>query len=65
MSKTSSTGWQKSSYSSQTDNCVELRRQRSVPAIQLRESDDPGTVLVGTTASLGALLAALKRGVLL
>ncbi|QQN78717.1 DUF397 domain-containing protein [Streptomyces sp. XC 2026] len=63
MSRTSPSGWQKSSHSSDTDNCLELRRQQSVPALQLRESDDPRTVLAGTAASPGALLAALKRGV--
>ncbi|MFB7761384.1 DUF397 domain-containing protein [Streptomyces xiamenensis] len=63
LSRTSPSGWQKSSHSSDTDNCVEVRRQRPGPVIQLRESDDPRAVLAGTAASLNALLAALKRGV--
>jgi hypothetical protein len=47
--------WQKSSYSSEASNCVELA---STPggAVHLRESDDPARMLCITRTELAALL---------
>ncbi|MEU4209700.1 DUF397 domain-containing protein [Streptomyces sp. NPDC026206] len=52
--------WQKSSFSGPgPDNaCVELAAFHS--ALGLRESDDPGTVIITTPAALAALLRAAK-----
>ncbi|MBW1602796.1 DUF397 domain-containing protein [Streptomyces sp. JJ66] len=55
--------WQKSSYSAQGSNCVELA-SASPDAIYLRESDDRQTVLVTTPRRLAALLAGARAGTL-
>jgi hypothetical protein len=52
--------WQKSSYSSQQANCVELATADR--AILVRESDAPEVVLATNPAALSALLAATKAG---
>ncbi|GHF50450.1 hypothetical protein GCM10010218_34990 [Streptomyces mashuensis] len=52
------TKWQKSSFSSQGNECVELAAAQ--PHLLLRESDAPHTVIATTPARLRALLAALK-----
>ncbi|MFC5668317.1 DUF397 domain-containing protein [Kitasatospora misakiensis] len=52
--------WQKSSYSGSHDDCVELRSTDAL--IELRESDDGETVLRTTSASVAALLRAIKAG---
>jgi hypothetical protein len=54
--------WQKSSFSGggEGNACVELA---STPAtLHLRESDNPGTVLTTTPASVGHLLKAIHTG---
>lgn len=51
--------WQKSSYSGQAANCVELAGSPS-PALHLRESDDPENIISTTPARLDALLRAVK-----
>ncbi|NJP99526.1 DUF397 domain-containing protein [Streptomyces zingiberis] len=52
--------WQKSSYSQEEGECVELATAGS--AVALRESDTPGTVLTVSAAALGALLRGVKAG---
>ena len=54
--------WQKSSYSGQGegDACVEVASMGD--DIALRESDDPGRVVITTPAKLGSLLAGSKAG---
>lgn len=68
-------GWQKSSYSGNAGNCLELGRREHADGVTiadaptcttlLRESDDPATVLATTPARLAALLAGLKADRLL
>ncbi|MGH3313363.1 MAG: DUF397 domain-containing protein [Streptomyces sp.] len=58
---TESHQWQKSSFSGAAgENCVEVAR--TAPAVQLRESDDPRTVITTTPARLAALIGAVKGG---
>ncbi len=52
--------WQKSTYSSTGDNCVEIARQEA--GIAIRESDAPQIVISASRARLAALLASSKRG---
>lgn len=53
------TQWQKSSFSGgEGADCVEVAR--TAPAVQLRESDDPRTVITVTPAQLAALIGAIK-----
>jgi hypothetical protein len=49
------TRWQKSSYSSEGNNCVEIASGTD-GTLHLRESDDPTTVLVTTPARARVLL---------
>ncbi|MFH8488182.1 DUF397 domain-containing protein [Streptomyces longisporoflavus] len=53
--------WQKSSYSSEASNCVELAAAPE-KTTRLRESDEPSTNLTLRPASLGALLRAIRQG---
>ncbi|WP_406114978.1 DUF397 domain-containing protein [Streptomyces sp. NBC_01014] len=53
--------WQKSSYSTEGANCVNVAIAPD-GGIALRESDSPSAILTTTPASLGALLATVKRG---
>ncbi|MFI9204981.1 DUF397 domain-containing protein [Streptomyces sp. NPDC053048] len=50
--------WQKSSFSADAGNCVNVASLAHV--IKLRESDAPDTVLTVATATLGALIRAVK-----
>ncbi|MFE4973537.1 DUF397 domain-containing protein [Kitasatospora sp. NPDC056651] len=50
--------WQKSSFSSSGDNCVEVRT--SGRAIELRESDEGHLILRTTPTALADLLLAFK-----
>lgn len=52
--------WQKSSYSSTGDNCVEIARRPD--GIVLRESDSPETVLSASPVRVAALLDSSKAG---
>lgn len=47
--------WQKSSYSLDNNNCLEIAADID-GIVHLRESDEPGTVLTTTQARLRALL---------
>jgi hypothetical protein len=49
--------WQKSSHSSEGNNCIELAAAPD-GTIHLRESDDPAVTLTIRAAGLGSLLAA-------
>lgn len=53
--------WQKSSYSSEGNNCVELATAPD-HTIRLRESDAPAVNLTLRTAALSSLLEAIRRG---
>ncbi|WP_250302181.1 DUF397 domain-containing protein [Streptomyces sp. A 4/2] len=53
--------WQKSSHSTEGANCVNVAIAPD-GGIALRESDSPSAILTTTPASLGALLATVKRG---
>ncbi|MCC3779524.1 DUF397 domain-containing protein [Streptomyces sp. UNOB3_S3] len=52
--------WQKSSFSTESSDCLEF--SRSLQGIAIRESDAPTTVLATTPPRLRALLAAVKAG---
>ena len=56
--------WRKSSFSGggATDDCVELAASPDSPHLHLRESEDPGAVLITRPAALHGLLDAVKRG---
>ncbi|MGW2874096.1 DUF397 domain-containing protein [Kitasatospora sp. NPDC001225] len=52
--------WQKSSFSSSGDNCVEVRT--SGEAVELRESDEGHLILRTTPTTFAALLQATRAG---
>ncbi|MEU1790315.1 DUF397 domain-containing protein [Streptomyces sparsogenes] len=52
--------WQKSSFSHEEGECVELAAVDS--AIRLRESDDPDTVITTAPRPLRTLIRAIKAG---
>ncbi|MFE9683538.1 DUF397 domain-containing protein [Streptomyces sp. NPDC006285] len=54
--------WQKSSFSSEASNCLELATAPD-GTIRLRESDDPTTTLTLRTPGLASLLTAARRGI--
>ncbi|MFE6159173.1 DUF397 domain-containing protein [Streptomyces sp. NPDC056486] len=53
--------WQKSSFSSEGSNCVELATAPD-DSTHLRESDEPAINLTLRTASLTSLLRAIRQG---
>ncbi|MGW0819846.1 DUF397 domain-containing protein [Streptomyces sp. NPDC002845] len=53
--------WQKSSFSSEASNCLELATALD-RAIHLRESDEPGITLPLPTPAVDSLLVAIRRG---
>ncbi|MEV7021727.1 DUF397 domain-containing protein [Kitasatospora sp. NPDC093558] len=52
--------WQKSSFSSSSDTCVEVRAIDG--AVELRESDESGVLVRTTRRHLAPLLQAIKAG---
>ncbi|MFB7476491.1 DUF397 domain-containing protein [Kitasatospora sp. NPDC056184] len=52
--------WQKSSFSGDDSNCVEIRTGAGL--IELRESDDGHVVLRTTATAFTGLLGAIKAG---
>ncbi|WP_079166804.1 DUF397 domain-containing protein [Streptomyces oceani] len=54
--------WRKSSFSTDTDNCLEVARHG--PSVLWRESDAPDVVLDTPPSVLGALIRAGKTGAL-
>ncbi|MFH8386452.1 DUF397 domain-containing protein [Kitasatospora sp. NPDC018058] len=52
--------WQKSSFSSSGDNCVEVRTSDGV--IELRESDEGHLILRTAPTTFAALLQGIKAG---
>ncbi|MES4901300.1 MULTISPECIES: DUF397 domain-containing protein [unclassified Streptomyces] len=52
--------WQKSSFSHEEGECVELAA--SDGAVRLRESDDPHAVITTTPRPLGILIRGIKAG---
>ncbi|MFE7561038.1 DUF397 domain-containing protein [Kitasatospora sp. NPDC057500] len=52
--------WQKSSYSGDAAECVEIASDGEL--VHIRESDDPAAVITITKAKLAALLRAAKAG---
>ncbi|HEY5833436.1 DUF397 domain-containing protein [Streptomyces sp.] len=57
---TASLIWQKSTYSQEQGECVELAAHGG--AVLLRESDDPTIVLTTTRNNLARFLQGIKRG---
>ncbi|MER7652379.1 MULTISPECIES: DUF397 domain-containing protein [Actinomycetes] len=57
------TNWQKSSYSGNASNCVELA-EAADRTVLLRESDEPSTVVVTSPQVLGGLLRAARGDVI-
>ncbi|MFF2662663.1 DUF397 domain-containing protein [Kitasatospora sp. NPDC058032] len=53
--------WQKSSFSGDQANCVEIRTG-AAGLVELRESDDGGIVLPTNPAAFADLLNAIKTG---
>ncbi|MFF2956520.1 DUF397 domain-containing protein [Kitasatospora sp. NPDC057965] len=53
--------WQKSSFSGDQANCVEIRTG-AAGLVELRESDDGGIVLPANPAAFADLLNAIKTG---
>ncbi|MFF2548878.1 DUF397 domain-containing protein [Kitasatospora sp. NPDC058063] len=53
--------WQKSSYSSESANCIYLAVAPE-SGIKLRERDDPDTVLTTSPGALGAFLCGVRAG---
>lgn len=60
MTAPASLVWQKSTYSQEQGECVELAEDGG--AVLLRESDDPTVVLCTTPTALARFLRAIKRG---
>ncbi|UNO40372.1 DUF397 domain-containing protein [Streptomyces sp. MST-110588] len=56
----SSVNWQKSSFSSERDECIEIGLLDG--ALAIRESDDPNVILTTASAPLRALLASTQAG---
>ncbi|MCQ6552391.1 DUF397 domain-containing protein [Streptomyces sp. C10-9-1] len=54
------TPWRKSSFSTDTGNCIEVATRDGV--VLLRESDRPDVVVETTPAKLRAFLAGAKAG---
>ncbi|MFF4950948.1 DUF397 domain-containing protein [Streptomyces chattanoogensis] len=52
--------WRKSSFSEQTDNCVELASYEG--DVLVREGDDPSVVIKTTRTKLRAFVASVKAG---
>ncbi|MDH6135946.1 hypothetical protein P3T37_005365 [Kitasatospora sp. MAA4] len=52
--------WQKSSFSSDQANCLEISRDGDT--ILVRESDDPDQVVTTTVANLAVFLKGAKAG---
>ncbi|MFL1900828.1 DUF397 domain-containing protein [Streptomyces tauricus] len=52
--------WQKSSYSSEGNNCLELATAPD-GTLQLRESDDPATTIAVPLAGFRSLLTAVRQ----
>ncbi|MBV6695894.1 DUF397 domain-containing protein [Kitasatospora aureofaciens] len=57
----SALNWQKSSYSSESVNCIYLAAARD-GSIKIRESDDPDTIITTTPDKLHAFLCGVKAG---
>jgi hypothetical protein len=51
--------WQKSSYSNEGVNCVNVAAAPN-GTVRLRESDEPDVVLTATRTGLSALIASIK-----
>ncbi|WP_370420306.1 DUF397 domain-containing protein [Streptomyces sp. QH1-20] len=51
--------WQKSSFSGDRDDCIELSRQED--AILMRESDDPGVIVTTSPDKLRAFILGVKN----
>ncbi|MEV7355289.1 DUF397 domain-containing protein [Kitasatospora sp. NPDC091276] len=54
------TEWQKSSFSGNVENCVEVRTANG--AVELRESDEGHVIIPTTPAHFAAFLQAAKSG---
>jgi hypothetical protein len=61
MSTLHELSWQKSSFSSEASSCVYVAAAPDA-TLRLRESDEPEVVLRASSATLAALIAAVKAG---
>lgn len=52
--------WQKSSFSGEAANCVNVAAAHD-GTLRLRESDDPFVILAATRVGLSALVASIKE----
>ncbi|MEU8513994.1 DUF397 domain-containing protein [Kitasatospora sp. NPDC048722] len=57
----SALNWQKSSYSSESANCIYLAAAHD-GSIKIRESDDPDTIITTTPDKLKAFLCGVRAG---
>ncbi|MCX4757509.1 DUF397 domain-containing protein [Kitasatospora purpeofusca] len=57
----SALNWQKSSFSSESVNCINLAVAPG-RSVKLRESDDPDVIITTTPDTLRALLRGIKEG---
>ncbi|GCD43341.1 DUF397 domain-containing protein [Streptomyces paromomycinus] len=55
--------WQKSSYSGNASNCLELA-EAADESVLLRESDEPSAVIVASRAVFGGLVRATRCDVI-
>ncbi|MGQ4516331.1 DUF397 domain-containing protein [Streptomyces sp. DW26H14] len=58
----SSLTWQKSSFSGNSANCLNVAADADDGTIKLRESDDPDTVVTTTPEKLRAFILGVKAG---
>ncbi|MFC5662986.1 DUF397 domain-containing protein [Kitasatospora misakiensis] len=54
------TRWQKSSMSGNSNQCVEIRTTEGL--IQIRESDDPDSIVTTTPTKFALWIEGVKRG---
>jgi hypothetical protein len=54
--------WQKSSFSGNTNSCVELAPAATSDAVHMRESDDPHVIVTTTQEKLRAFVLGVKAG---
>ncbi|MEV6384507.1 DUF397 domain-containing protein [Streptomyces sp. NPDC051773] len=56
--------WQRSTFSGGAEGnaCIELAAAADAPALQLRESETPATVLASSPASIAQLVRAITSG---
>ncbi|WP_461032848.1 DUF397 domain-containing protein [Streptomyces mayteni] len=64
MTSPQAVAWQKSSFSGQASNCVNLAIAPDGAGVWLRESDEPAVVLASGQEAMLGLLSAIRQGYL-